>query len=258
MAMRRLKRTDPDMPAGAPERPDWLRLPDHSESDVTVKPLGYLPTYAELLAPLRGTAFNILEMGVWKGDSLKMWRDAFPEATVVGVDLGPPDLYLGPNVHVITGDQSDAQLLARIRAEHAPQGFSVIIDDAAHIGQLAARSLQALYADHLLPGGFYILEDWGTGYMASWPDGEHLIDHVGAEWLDAGVDTYPAGGYRLPSHDVGMVGLVKRLVDHASAATVHMCEPDRISEPLAIEWMRVENGLAILKKPGRLPALGLG
>jgi hypothetical protein len=54
------------------------------------------------------------------------------------------------------------------------------------------------------------------------------------------------------------VGLVKRLVDHASAATVHMCEPDRITEPLAIEWMRVENGLAILKKPGRLPALSLG
>lgn len=160
-------------------------------------------------------------------------------------------------MHIITGDQSDAELLARSRAEHAPRGFSVIIDDAA----TSARSQRARYRRSTpttcYQEGFYILEDWGTGYMASWPDGEHLIDHVDAEWLDAGVSTYPAGGYRLPSHDVGMVGLVKRLVDHASAATVHMCEPDRITEPLAIEWMRVENGLAILKKPGRLPALGL-
>jgi hypothetical protein len=30
-----------------------------------------------------------------------MWRDAFPLATIVGVDLAPPDIDLGPRVHIV-------------------------------------------------------------------------------------------------------------------------------------------------------------
>lgn len=92
--------------------PGWLRLPRPS-TDVSVKPPAYLPLYEDLLAPLRDQSFSLLELGVWRGDSLEMWRGAFPRATIVGVDLGPPDIDLGPRVHIITGDQTDGELLGK-------------------------------------------------------------------------------------------------------------------------------------------------
>jgi hypothetical protein len=193
----------------------------------------------------------MLELGIWKGDSLAMWRDAFPFATIVGVDLAPPELELGPRVHVVAGDQSDAIMLAKVRADHAPDGFDVIVDDASHIGQLSARSLQVLYPLHLRPGGLYVIEDWGTGYLSDWADGFAPCAVVGSEGLNAGHDSSAGVGdvkLRFPSHDAGMVGLVKRLVDHTAAGTLAVHQPDRIASPLRIEWMRVQDGLVILKK----------
>ena len=234
-------------------RHGWLQIPSH---DVGVKPAAYLPVYEELLGGLRGRHFAMLELGIWKGDSLAMWRDAFPRATIVGIDLSPPSLELGPRVVIVAGDQSDAALLDRVRAQHAPQGFDVIIDDAAHLGQLSARSLQALYRQHLNPGGLYIIEDWGTGYLHDWPDGRDPSAVVGTEHLDqcspgagqAEVDT----PHQMPNHDYGMVGLVKRLIDHTAAGTLGFHQPNWVAEPLPIEWMRVQDGLAILKKPGKV------
>lgn len=230
----------------------WLSLPDGSALDVAVKPAAYLPTYEQVLAPLRGREFTLLELGIWKGQSLEMWHSAFPKATIVGVDLGPPPLDLGPNVHLIRGDQSDAELMSRLRAEIAPDGFAVVIDDASHVGQLTARSLQALYRQHLQPGGLYIIEDWGTGYMSSWPDGGDPTAMISSDTLDDGVEIDGSEARRLPSHDFGMVGLIKRLIDHAASGTLAVHQPAHVSESLPIQWMRVEDGLVILKKPGAL------
>ena len=225
----------------------WLRLPEGRSSDISVKPAAYLPVYEELLGPLRRDSFTLLELGVWKGDSLAMWRNAFPLAAIVGIDLNPPELDLGRRVHVVAGDQSDTELFGRVRAEHAPDGFDVIIDDASHIGTLSARSLKTLYPQHLKPGGIYIIEDWGTGYLPDWPDGTAPSATVGAELLDLSPEH--SEQVHLPSHDAGMVGLIKRLVDHTAAGTLTVHQPDRVDRPLPIEWMRIQDGLAILKKP---------
>jgi hypothetical protein len=220
---------------------------------VAVKPAPYLPVYEELLLPLREQPFSMLELGVWKGDSLAMWRDGFPHATIVGVDAAQVPLQLGPRVHVIQGDQGDRELLGRLRSELAPAGFDVVIDDCSHIGALTAASLQALFIEHVKPGGLYIIEDWGTGYVPSWPDGRAPDAMVGVEYLaesSDGGDAADGGNHRMPSHDAGMVGLVKRLVDHTAAGTLGVHQPDWISQPLPIEWMRVHDGLVILKKAG--------
>ncbi|MHB8689893.1 MAG: class I SAM-dependent methyltransferase [Solirubrobacteraceae bacterium] len=222
----------------------WLRLPDTHGPDVSVKPVVYLPIYEQLLAEYRQRSFVLLELGVWRGDSLEMWRDCFPRATIIGVDLNAPELDLGRRVKIISGDQSDAELLARVRGEHAPEGFDVIIDDASHVGELSARSLKALYGPHLRPGGLYVIEDWGTGYVTSWPDGAQLASPVGVEQLDTLTD-----GHRFESHDSGLVGLIKRLVDHTAALTLSVHQPERVEDPLGIEWMRIHDGLVILRKP---------
>jgi hypothetical protein len=223
-----------------------LRLPPNPDGDIAIKPVAYLPVYEEILGPLRSQSFALLELGIWKGDSMALWRDAFPRATIVGVDLAPVDLDLGPRVHPFAGDQTDPAVFDRARAAHAPDGFEVIIDDASHLGRLSARSLQALYASHLRPGGLYIIEDWGTGYLDAWPDGSAPTRPVGSAGLDACAGD--ESDRRLPSHDAGMVGLVKRLVDHTAAGTLAAHHPSCLIDPLEIEWMRVQDGLVILKK----------
>lgn len=231
-------------------RHDWLQI--SHEDDVTVKPAPYLPVYEELLGRLRYHRFNLLELGVWKADSMMMWRDAFPLATIVGVDLNPPRVDLGPRVHMFAGDQADSELLDRIAAQHAPSGFDVIIDDASHIGPVTARSLKALYERHLRSGGLYIIEDWGTGYVPGWPDGGEPSALIGAGQLDDAISVAGANGegeaQRMASHDFGMVGLVKRLVDHTAAGTLSVHQPRWIDHPLAMQWMRVQDGLVIIKK----------
>jgi len=43
--------------------------------------------YSNLFAPIRNNNLNFLEIGVYHGASLKLWRDYFPNANLHGVDF---------------------------------------------------------------------------------------------------------------------------------------------------------------------------
>ncbi len=179
-----------------------------------------------------------------------MWREAFPRAVIVGVDISPPRLDLGARVHILEGDQSDAELMRDLHRRYAPDGFEVIVDDASHLGVTTALSLKALFAEYLRPGGLYFVEDWGTGYMPTWHDGGKIASAVSTETL-ADSPVSPREGATpipLPSHDLGMVGLVKRLVDHTGAGTIRAVQPDAAGETLEIESMTIRDGLVLLRK----------
>ena len=87
------------------------------------------------------------------------------------VDLGHLELDLGPRVHVVQGDQADAARAAGVTSDFAPQGFDLIIDDASHFGGSDRTVVATAVPQHLRPGGLYVIEDWGTGYLADWPTG---------------------------------------------------------------------------------------
>jgi SAM-dependent methyltransferase len=234
------------------QRHGWLRLPEHRPVDIGVKPVPYLPIYEQMLEPLRRRTFTLLELGVWGGHSLEMWRDAFPRANIIGVDLLPPDVDLGRRVHIVQGDQTDVALMRRVREEYAPAGFDVIIDDASHIGITTARSLQIIYAEHLRPGGLYFIEDWGTGYLPAWHDGGQFSSRLDIGGLDSSTTPMPVEGgvpIPMPSHDIGVVGLVKRLIDHTASGTVRFAQPDVVGDVLAIESMTVWDGIVVLRRP---------
>jgi SAM-dependent methyltransferase len=234
-------------------RSGWLQIPPKAAADVSVKPAPYLGIYERVLGPLRFRRCALLELGVWGGDSLAMWRDGMPRATIVGLDLSPPAVDLGRRVKLVQGDQTDGELLRRVRAQYAPAGFDVIIDDASHLGVTTARSLQQLYREHLKPGGVYCIEDWGTGYLPTWPDGEELRGLVGAAQLDrssSGDELADDGPVHIASHDIGMVGLVKRLVDHVAAgSTLAHLATEHVDGALDVSAMEVYDGVVILRKP---------
>ena len=47
----------------------------------------YLPLYQQLLISKKETAKNVLEIGISKGGSIKLWYDFFTNATIYGLDI---------------------------------------------------------------------------------------------------------------------------------------------------------------------------
>jgi hypothetical protein len=218
----------------------WLHLAVTSGSPWHKTP-EIVRAYEGLLGPWRDHPIALLELGVSGGDSLTMWRDGLPNATIVGVDVEPPALDLGPRVHIAQGDQRDGDLLAGLRRSHAPAGFDVIIDDASHLGRHSAQSLRALFNEHLRPGGLYVIEDWRVGYfipLAAPVATSDLGEAIEDEQLEV----------RMPSHDYGLVGLVKRLVDHLAMRPVQDDDPGQPHTPLAIESLTITPEMAVLRK----------
>jgi hypothetical protein len=194
----------------------------------------YLANYVREFAHLADEPLSLLELGVREGASLLLWRDMFPRAQIAGLDINPMSLSDDSGrVHAYQGLQQDRAILDRIASEVAPEGFDVIVDDASHLGRLTAASFGHLFPNHLKPGGIYVIEDWGTGYWPNFPDGKAY----GGPYPAPGQRSKPptvepaaprgieglmarlrrsAVRDRFPSHDYGMVGFIKTLVDAVS------------------------------------------
>lgn len=128
----------------------------------------YAVIYDRYLTPLRQEQLVLLEIGIGGygyadrgGESMKMWHDYLPQALIAGVDLHAkhkPDL---ARIHYFQGSQDDADFLNRVITEVGRP--TVIVDDGSHVNPLTMRTFELLWP-HLLPGGFYIVEDVHTSY----------------------------------------------------------------------------------------------
>lgn len=181
-------------------------------TDKLTSPPECLDAYAEMFAPWVSQPVVLLELGMGKGGSLMMWRDYFPRGTIVGVDVSPvPISDSTGRIRVYAGYQEDLPFLNRIFEEVAPYGCDIVIDDASHRGDMTRTSFNHIFYQHLRPGGLYVIEDWQTGYMPDWPDGSVRVPRPDIIEVTEG----GASKKRLPSHDFGMVGFVKQLLDRA-------------------------------------------
>ena len=62
-----------------------------SAYDTDKTKLGYLETYDSVLGQWVDKDIKLLEVGVHRGGSLKLWRDYFPRSTIVGIDRQLPE-----------------------------------------------------------------------------------------------------------------------------------------------------------------------
>jgi len=175
---------------------------------------GYMPWYDQIFGDDFESVKCMLELGVHTGGSLELWRDYFPRATVIGIDADLTRCHCTDRtrIEVFEGSQVDAAFLRSVARQAAPDGFDLIIDDASHVAWQTAASFWTLF-DYLRPGGYYVIEDWGTGYLPDWTDGKtakqpsyevSLLERI-ARRLDI--------HFRQRSHQHGMVGFVKKLID---------------------------------------------
>jgi hypothetical protein len=255
----RLSESEHREPSGMPG-PELALIAERYETDKAVN-RHYLRSYEDLFTDLRDKEITLLELGVYRGGSLRMWRDFFQRGVIVGVDMHdvPVDDPTG-RIRRYQGVQQDTALLDRIAHEVAPNGFDIIIDDCAHIGVIARASFWHLFDHHLKSGGFYVIEDWGTGYWDDWIDGfgyrrPSTIYHHTLHRLSRTVWRFQTHSWvrRLPfakgvlsrlkaaliapqyhSHDFGMVGFVKELIDELGMADIthpeHGVGPSRTSK----------------------------
>jgi cephalosporin hydroxylase len=151
----------------------------------------YIDLYDRHFSRFRGTEVRLLEIGVFNGGSLEIWREYFgPHAQIVGIDITPEcaDRVDPPN-RVRIGSQDDAAFLQSVVSEMG--GVDIVLDDGSHNAGHQMASFKALFP-LLSNGGIYAIEDMHTAY---WP-GDY------------------AGGYQ---REGTAVELVKQLIDDLHA-----------------------------------------
>lgn len=120
----------------------------------------YLRKYEYFFRPLKNEAFTFLELGIFKGASLKTWADYFTSAEIIGVDIEEDTKrHAEGRIKVIVGDLSRTDFLRNL-AELNPR---IIIDDASHWWPDQLRALFVLYP-LLVSGGIYVIEDIHTSF----------------------------------------------------------------------------------------------
>jgi len=116
----------------------------------------YLRHYERILGHLRHEPITLLEIGVFRGGSLRMWEDYMTAARIVGVDIVPECIqYAGGRREIEIGSQADRNFLNELGRRRSPH---VIIDDGSHMADHVILTFRTLFP-HLRPGGIYIVED---------------------------------------------------------------------------------------------------
>jgi hypothetical protein len=115
----------------------------------SIKHSSYFHVYEKLLSPYKGREITFVEVGVYNGGSLFMWRDFFgPKARIIGVEFNP-----------------DAKRWEEDGFEIQIGPIDVLLDDGGHSNEQQIVTV-AESASHMNDGGVIIVEDTHTSYMA--------------------------------------------------------------------------------------------
>jgi len=161
--------SDPDRLAAGRLFELWLQIPGGH------KWLHYFPTYEQVLQKLGGDPVRMLEIGVYKGGSLKMWSQALPAGSqIVGLDIDESCLQFDnpdAGMHVRIGSQDDPELLRELIEQFGP--FDFILDDGSHRTDHMIASFVHLFSAGLKPGGQYLAEDTHSNYWPAYRDSDY-------------------------------------------------------------------------------------
>jgi hypothetical protein len=115
---------------------------------------------------LKDKQITLLEIGIGGyeyvnkgGESLKMWRDYFSNANIIGFDFYKKELNI-KGVSIYQGSQIDNDFLKSL-----PAPFDIIIDDGSHVSSHIISTFDTLFCK-LNSGGIYVVEDTETSYWS--------------------------------------------------------------------------------------------
>lgn len=124
----------------------------------------YIHKYQMFFEQYRDLPIKVLEIGVDKGHSVKMWKEYFPLAEITAIDiLEECKQYQEERVTIEIGNSNDTEFIDRLNNDYGP--FDIVIDDGSHKNEDMAFSLNYLFP-LLKAGGVYVVEDMHACY---WP-----------------------------------------------------------------------------------------
>jgi len=136
-------------------------------------PHGFMPIYEKYFAGRRYQPMRLLEIGVDKGDSMKMWCEYFPDGHITGVDKHL--IYESDDCELIEGD-----ITLQDTQDKLIHSYDIIIDDGSHIAEEQLKAFSDLWY-RLKPGGYYVIEDLFTLFDPVWnPTAVNIINMVSA------------------------------------------------------------------------------
>ena len=152
----------------------------------------YTRAYEQYLGTKRMATRSVLEIGIFKGSSMKMWEEYFPEASIYGIDIDPSTTqYQGGRRQVFIGDQADFNFLNLV-VQKTGGNFDLVIDDGIHKMNYVIKSFVTLFPA-VAPGGLYVIEDMAfesdVGFFAK------IIQDSQGRYL-SNLDWFINNGYR--------------------------------------------------------------
>lgn len=137
-----------------------------------------------------GKEINLLEIGVYHGGSLQMWKHYLGDrATIYGVDIDPrTKAFEEERIRIEIGDQGNRDFWKIIKPSLPV--FDIIIDDGGHTMEQQRVTFEEMFP-MLSPSGVYLVEDLHTSYWPEYGGGyqrsdsfveysKHIIDTLNA------------------------------------------------------------------------------
>jgi len=176
-----------------------------------LKHKNYFHIYDLLLKKYKNKRITFVEIGVFSGGSLFMWRDYFGEkARIIGVDLNPEaKKWEKEGFEIFIGSQSDENFWKNFIGEVG--NIDIVLDDGGH-----TYSQQIISADFLIPhikdGGLIVVEDTHTSYCNGFGD----IRFSFIEYVKEKIDKINLRFYNFPKEeaewDVWSIEIVESMV----------------------------------------------
>ena len=133
----------------------------------------YIPGYTQLFEARRTDVKKMLEIGIGSvengqmggvinygyktGNSLKCWREYFPNATIYGIDIYEHAELNTDRIVTYKADQSNETDLENM-IKNIDGSLDIIIDDGSHVGKHQVFSFLFLNK-FLSKNGIYVIED---------------------------------------------------------------------------------------------------
>ena len=123
----------------------------------------FFDVYERHFSPYKNRPLRLLEIGVYRGGSLEIWRKYFgSEAIIHGIDIDPAARDHAPQDSIVhIGSQGDRAFLESVVANHGP--FDIVIDDGSHLMQHQIDTFETVYP-YMHERGVYVCEDAFTSY----------------------------------------------------------------------------------------------
>jgi cephalosporin hydroxylase len=150
----------------------------------------YLEIYDRHFQKYRDTECVIVEVGVFKGGSLQMWKDYFgSKCKIIGVDIDESvKQFEEEQISIEIGSQSDREFWKRFKEKYPK--VDIFIDDGGHTMEQQIITFEEMFS-HISTEGIYLCEDLHTSYWERYGGGykkpdtfieysKNFIDYINA------------------------------------------------------------------------------